>query len=149
MDRSIGEGGMRSRIHSFSCQIGDPQDATTEGRSKIVSAIRVNWLFFFTILLHITIRSMWSSAEFVNDLGIHRCRFSKQSTSTSNLGNLDAMMPRSGSRGSSPPTPGREWFHLLLCDLNEANLLGNWWKTCKMSNTCKKEKRWNQCRWRA
>ncbi|CAJ0944445.1 unnamed protein product, partial [Mesorhabditis belari] len=29
----------------------------------------------------------------------------KQSTSTSNLGNLDNMMPRSGSRGSTPPTP--------------------------------------------
>ncbi|CAI4230156.1 unnamed protein product [Auanema sp. JU1783] len=30
----------------------------------------------------------------------------KQSTSTSNLGNLDNMMPRSGSRSSTPPTPG-------------------------------------------
>ncbi|VDK74431.1 unnamed protein product [Cylicostephanus goldi] len=29
----------------------------------------------------------------------------KQSTSTSNLGALDNMMPRSDSRGSTPPTP--------------------------------------------
>ncbi|CAD6190989.1 unnamed protein product [Caenorhabditis auriculariae] len=29
----------------------------------------------------------------------------KQSTSASNLGALDSMMPRSGSRGSTPPTP--------------------------------------------
>ncbi|MFH4981631.1 hypothetical protein AB6A40_008340 [Gnathostoma spinigerum] len=30
----------------------------------------------------------------------------KQSVSTSNLGTLDDMMPRVGSRGSTPPTPG-------------------------------------------
>ncbi|CAJ0576078.1 unnamed protein product, partial [Mesorhabditis spiculigera] len=35
----------------------------------------------------------------------------KQSTSTSNLGNLDQMMPRSGSRGSTPPTPGDDEDH--------------------------------------
>jgi voltage-dependent calcium channel beta-2 len=32
----------------------------------------------------------------------------KQSASASNLGALDNMMPRSGSRGSTPPTPGNE-----------------------------------------
>ena len=34
-----------------------------------------------------------------------RDNLSKQSTSTSNLGALDNMMPKSGSRSSSPPTP--------------------------------------------
>lgn len=36
--------------------------------------------------------------------------FSKQSTSASNLGALDSMMNKnaSGSRGSTPPTPGNE-----------------------------------------
>lgn len=34
--------------------------------------------------------------------------FSKSSPSATNLSALDNMMPRSGSRGSTPPTPGNE-----------------------------------------
>uniref|UniRef100_A0A914RCE9 Uncharacterized protein n=1 Tax=Parascaris equorum TaxID=6256 RepID=A0A914RCE9_PAREQ len=34
----------------------------------------------------------------------------KQSSSSTNLGALDEMMPRSGSRGSTPPTPGSHRF---------------------------------------
>lgn len=34
--------------------------------------------------------------------------FSKTSSSATNLGALDNMMPRNNSRGSTPPTPGNE-----------------------------------------
>lgn len=79
MDREVGEGGRRAGVHPVADQVGEHTPTEFERNGQIVSVL-------------------------FRENGI----FSKTSASNSNLGALDNMMPRSGSRGSTPPTPGNE-----------------------------------------